>query len=153
MIGMKRLKIITGAMFGVSISEGTIAATAEDCARRLENPVEMIKEAVKRTSVAHFDGTGMRNLGILWWLHTASTQLFTYLMIHKKRGTEAMKDAVERYRDSGRNELSDCYSHKFSQTYELLIKEGMGINPTAPKAAGRRGRTKQSKARLLLKLF
>jgi transposase len=61
-----------------------------------------------------------------------------------------MKDAVGKYRDSDRNELSAYYLQKFSLAYDLLIKEGMSINPSAPKIAGRRGRTKQSPARLLL---
>jgi hypothetical protein len=39
---MKRLKIIMKALFGVSISEGTIAATVVQCARRLEEPVKAI---------------------------------------------------------------------------------------------------------------
>jgi transposase len=211
MIGMKRLKIIMKALFGVSISEGTIAATVEQCAKRLEEPVEAIKEAVKQSGVVHFDETGMRNQGALWWLHTASTALFTYLMIHKRRGNEAMdaigilpdfkgvavhdclksywtylcihalcnahllreltgifentkqewarkmlelllemKETVEKYRQSNKYDLSVYYSQKFSQRYDLLIKEGMRLNPVAAKVVGRRGRTKQSKARLLL---
>jgi transposase len=46
--------------------------------------------------------------------------------------------------------LSLYYTQKFSQAYDLLVKEGMEQNPAAPKVAGKRGRTKQSKARLLL---
>jgi transposase len=42
------------------------------------------------------------------------------------------------------------YTQKFSQAYDLPVKEGMEQNPAAPKVAGKRGRTKQSKARLLL---
>jgi transposase len=61
-----------------------------------------------------------------------------------------MKEAVDKYRQSDRNELSVYYTQKFSQEYGLLIKEGMGQNQAAPKVAGQRGRTKQSKARLLL---
>jgi transposase len=92
MVGMKRLKIIMQSLFEMNISEGTIAATMEQCAKRLEEPVKAIKEAVKRSEVIHFDETGMRNQGVLWWLHTASSALFTYLMIHKKRGNEAMNE-------------------------------------------------------------
>jgi transposase len=211
MVGMKRLKIIMESLFGVRVSEGTIAAAVEQCAKRLEEPVRVIKEAVKRSAVIHCDETGMRNQGALWWLHTASTALFTYLMIHKKRGNEAMdemgilpefkgfavhdclksywtylclhalcnahllreltgifentkqewaqkmiglllemKKAVEKYRQSDKEELSLYYTQKFSQRYDLLVQEGMGQNQAAPKVAGKRGRTKQSKAWLLL---
>jgi transposase len=91
MVGMRRLKTIMESVFGVRVSEGTIAATVERCAARLEKPVEAIKEAVKGAGVVHFDETGMRNQGVLWWLHTASTEWFTYLTIHRKRGKEAME--------------------------------------------------------------
>jgi transposase len=91
MVGMHRLKTIMESVFGVRISEGTIAATVERCAGRLEKPVEAIKAVVKGSGVVHIDETGMRNQGVLWWLHTASTKWFTYLTIHRKRGKEAME--------------------------------------------------------------
>jgi transposase len=92
MLSMNRLKIIMKSIFNVNVSEGTIAATVVNCAKKLEEPVKAIKEAVKKSKVAHFDETGMRNQGVLWWPRTASTALFTYLMIHKKRGNEAMDE-------------------------------------------------------------
>jgi transposase len=49
MVGMKRLKIIIGALFGLRISEGTIASTMGRCAERLGEAVEAIKEAVIRS--------------------------------------------------------------------------------------------------------
>jgi hypothetical protein len=61
-----------------------------------------------------------------------------------------MKDRVEKYRNANKNEPPAYDTEKFSQTYNLLVKEGMRLNHRAPKAPGKRGRAKQSKARLLL---
>jgi transposase len=61
-----------------------------------------------------------------------------------------MKDRVEKYRNSNKKELSAYYTEKYSQTYDLLVKEGMRLNHIAPKVPFTRGRAKQSKARLLL---
>jgi transposase len=93
MVSIGRLKAIMKALFRVSVSEGTIAAAIACCASRLEPTVAAIKTEVKRAPVLHFDEAGMNNQGGLWWLHVASTTLFTYLTIHSKRGTEAMDDA------------------------------------------------------------
>ena len=211
MVGIKRLKIIIAALFGLRISEGTIVSTVGSCAKRLEKAVGEIKGAVIGSEVAHFDETGMRNQGVLWWLHTASTDRFVYLQIHPKRGNEAMdamgilpvfcgvavhdclksywtylclhalcnahllrelvgilentgqgwakcmiellvemKEVVEKYRQGAREELSAYYAEKFSRAYDNLVRAGMRVNRAAAKVPGKRGRTKQSKARLLV---
>ena len=93
MTAINKIKKLLDALLGIEISEGTISNTIQKCGDRLKNAHKTIKEAVLQAQVAHFDETGMRNNGILWWLHTASTKLLTYLTIHKKRGKTAMDAA------------------------------------------------------------
>jgi transposase len=211
MVGIKRLKNIIAGLFGLRISEGTIVSTVDRCAKRLGKAVEEIKGAVTGSAVVHFDETGMRNQGVLWWLHTASTDRFVYLPIHRKRGNEAMeaigilpvfkgvavhdcmksywtypclhalcnahllrelagilentgqgwakrmiallvemKEVVEKYRQGARERLKAYYGEKFSRVYDKLVKAGMRVNRAADNVPGKRGRTKQSKARLLV---
>jgi transposase len=210
MVGLRRIKAILESLFGVRISEGSIAGAVAECGERLTEPVKAIRRAVLRSEVVHFDETGMRNRGVLWWLHTASTKMFT-LTIHRKRGKEGMdaggvlstfagaavhdcwkpywvyqcvhalcnahlireltgvieqtgqgwaermielllemKEAVERYREKGKEELSAYFSGKFTIEYDELVREGLEKNPAAVKEAGKRGKAKQSKARLLV---
>jgi transposase len=211
MVGFRRIQALIGSIFGLGISEGTIARAVEECGRRLMGPVEGIKAAVLGAGVVHFDETGMRNGGLLWWLHTASTKMFTYMRIHRKRGKEGMeaggilpgfkgigvhdcwaaywvygcghalcnahvlreligviertgqewangmiglllemKAAVEKYREKHEERLSAYLGRKFSERYDALVREGKEQNPLAEKEAGKRGKGKQSKERLLL---
>ncbi len=80
-------------LFGCPMSEGTLANIIGECHARLEQPVERIKEQVAQAPVAHFDESGSRVEGKLWWLHAASTANATYYAIHPKRGSEAL-DAI-----------------------------------------------------------
>ena len=76
------------------MSEGTLANIIAACHQRLEDPVARIKEQIAQAEVAHFDETGSRVEGKLWWLHSASTANATYYDIHRKRGSEAF-DAID----------------------------------------------------------
>ncbi len=79
-------------LFSCGLSEGTLDNIINDASQRLENPVEQIKEQLKKTSLAHFDETGISVMAKRHWLHAASTDKLTYYDVHVKRGTEAMDD-------------------------------------------------------------
>ena len=79
--------------FSCPMSEGTLANIISQCDDLAEKPVAQIKERIEQASVAHFDETGSRVEGRLWWLHSASTANATYYDIHRKRGSEAF-DAI-----------------------------------------------------------
>jgi transposase len=61
-----------------------------------------------------------------------------------------MKEAVEKYREKDEERLSAYLGKKYSERYDELVREGMKQNPKAEKEAGKRGKGKQSKERLLL---
>jgi transposase len=77
--------------FACGMSAGTLANIITECEGRLEQPVEQIKKHIEQAAVAHFDETGSRVEGKLWWLHTASTRKATYYDIHPRRGDEAFE--------------------------------------------------------------
>jgi len=78
-------------MMGVSVAEGTLYNSRENCFDALEPIEQEIHQALKYAEVVHFDETGMRVNQCLWWLHVASTNGLTYYVAHSKRGQVAME--------------------------------------------------------------
>jgi len=54
---------------------------------------EIIRKLAGAEPVIGFDETGVRAIGSLHWLHTASTRLLTSFFAHKRRGGVAMDEA------------------------------------------------------------
>jgi transposase len=79
-------------LLGVSVSEGTLFNTLAQCHEQLEPIEAMIQMQVVNAPVAHFDETGLRINGRLWWLHVACTDGLTYYFVHPKRGRTAMEE-------------------------------------------------------------
>jgi len=77
-------------VFGCPMSEGTLCNIIAQSHTLAAAPVEKIKALIEQAAVAHFDETGSRVDGKLWWLHSASTAQATYYDIHRKRGSEAI---------------------------------------------------------------
>jgi len=78
-------------LFGIPLSSGTVAGITARAAGRLGGFLERVREAIAASEVAGFDETGFRVDGRLHWVHCARTGKYTLLMVHPKRGTEAME--------------------------------------------------------------
>ncbi|NJR32302.1 MAG: IS66 family transposase [Chamaesiphon sp. CSU_1_12] len=81
---------ILSDMVGVNVSEGTIFNTRSQCFEQLAVQEHKIKSEIMASAVVHFDETGMRVNGKLWWLHVACTDGLTYYFVHTKRGRDAI---------------------------------------------------------------
>ena len=82
-------------LFGVPPSGGTVAAFVKRHAAdvRASGVIEAIKAGLREAAVAHFDETGFRVQARLQWVHCASTEEWSLLTVHAKRGTAAMDEA------------------------------------------------------------
>ena len=82
---------VLSEVFGFEVSEGTLYNARAQCFEQLAPVEQAIKAGIAAADVVHFDETGLRVNGKLWWLHVASTAALTYYFVHVKRGREAIE--------------------------------------------------------------
>lgn len=73
--------------FGVKVSTGWLAGLLPDAAARLTGFAQTTQDHLKAAPVAHFDETGARVDGKLWWIHVACTNTMTHY--HRAAGRGA----------------------------------------------------------------
>ncbi len=79
-------------VFGIDLSVGSIYNFNQKAFLRLEDWEKYAKEQLRKEKVAHVDETGCNINGKNHWIHTFSSQRWTLLAPHQKRGSEAMDD-------------------------------------------------------------
>lgn len=93
-IPLERTAEIIEDLYEQSISEGTIVEACNQMSQQVEPVIEAAKTELKNTTeTAHFDETGGRINGKLWWFHVVCTAFLTFYAIHPKRGSKAL-DAI-----------------------------------------------------------
>jgi transposase len=127
LIPYQRVSEMFEDLFGRSISQGTLLNTIQTSYRNLESTEAWIKSNILDSHTVHFDETGLYYGGKRFWLHTASTEEFTYYYPHPKRGRAAMEDGgiLPNYRGTAvhdhwepYNSYAECY-HAFCNAHHL----------------------------------
>ena len=103
-------------MYGYALNSATIE-TALERAYELAEPIEaQIVAQLTEADRAHFDETGVRVAGKLYWLHSASTETLTHLFVHEKRGADALNADTSVLKDFSGIAVHDCWSPYFNFT-------------------------------------
>ena len=89
-IPFERLQEFIKDIIGLTISDGLIQSSTQQCSDALKNSLAQIEQGLLESTTIHADETGARCEGKTNWLHSASNQLYTLYFFHPKRGNEAM---------------------------------------------------------------
>jgi transposase len=108
-----KIEQLFGDIYACSFNQSTAISANNACFSALEPIEEQIKNKILASPVAHFDETGMRVEGKLHWFHTASTQLYTYLFVHPKRGKDALNSTQSLIKDFTNRAIHDCWASYF----------------------------------------
>ena len=90
-IPFKKVQGLFSDLYGYELNQSTVVSANAECFEKLEPTEQKIKEQIIGSLAAHADETGLRVGGLLHWLHTVSTEEWTYLFVDKKRGKEALE--------------------------------------------------------------
>lgn len=92
-IPLERVTQITDALFGASISDGTVVLNINLASERLEPFEDELKAGLRQQAVLHADETGTKVNGKLNWFHVACFARGTLYTLHEKRGYAAIEAA------------------------------------------------------------
>ncbi len=79
-------------VFNIDLSVGSIYNFNEKAFYRLEVFEDFAKQKLREEAVGHADETGCNVNGKNLWIHNFSSQMWTLLVPHKKRGSEAIDE-------------------------------------------------------------
>ena len=113
---LEQISQLVEDLYGYDLNSGTILDALERGYAHAA-PLEAATRArLREADVVHFDETGIRVAGRLYWLHTASTRDSTHLFVHKKRGQEALTSATSVLNDFTGIAVHDCWTPYFKFT-------------------------------------
>ena len=118
-VPLERTAEILEDLYDQTVSEGTIVEACNETARQVEPVYQLTKTELTHTKdTGHFDETGSRISGKLWWLHVVCTAFLTYYAVHQKRGSKAL-DAIGIFPVFKGKAMHDNYCSYFQ--YENII--------------------------------
>jgi transposase len=92
-IPLERVGEIFADLYGHRLGDASIVAAGHEVAAQVAPINQQVRaHLIQVAAVVHFDETGTRVAGRLYWLHSASTERLTYYAVHTKRGSQALRE-------------------------------------------------------------
>lgn len=134
LLPLERISQLFGDLTGYRPSEGTLLTHVKRMTQAVRPMVDRIRQYVMHSPVVHADETGIRVAGKVHWIHTASTDQWTFLGAHESRGSKGMNALGVLPQFKGYL-VHDCYASYFKDTYDFrhvlcnahLLRDCQGI--------------------------
>ena len=107
-VSYERLQKLLGQVFGLAISQGTIANIIRRAARKLQPQAEKIRVTIRASPVIGCDETGARVDGHNQWQWVFETPQASYHLIVPTRGSQVIKETLGEAQPQVW--VSDCFS-------------------------------------------
>jgi transposase len=92
LIPFERTQQIFKDLYSIHLSEGTLFLILSQTSKQLKSTENQIKTALINAKSAHFDESGIRVSGTIYWLHVATDGKNIHYSVHDRRGVLAMDD-------------------------------------------------------------
>jgi transposase len=89
---LERTAELLGEVLNAPVSTGWLCLVQAEAAGKLSGFITTLKDQLGQAPVVHADETGTHVGLAKRWVHTLSTNLLTLLVVHPKRGIEALED-------------------------------------------------------------
>jgi transposase len=89
---VERTAELLADLLGTDVSTGWLCQVQAEAAGKLAPFVTELKDRLSHEPVVHADETGTRVRTTKHWMHTLTTRLLTLIVVHPKRGIEALND-------------------------------------------------------------
>lgn len=128
-------------LYGYALNSTTMEETLRRGDALAEAVEAQIKTRLTGEPCVHFDETGIRVAGKLHWLHVASTDRWTHLFVHEKRGKAALDDEASILGNYTGTAVHDCWSsyfpfnqvnHRLCGAHLLRELQGVIEHPSSP---------------------
>jgi transposase len=90
-LSRQRTAMALAELSGIPLSPGTVAAMVKRAAAGLADFTGQVLERLAGAEVVHFDETGFRVAARLHWVHVATSQAWTLIICHARRGLEGIR--------------------------------------------------------------
>ena len=107
-ISDSRISSLMRSMFGITLSASSVVNMVSRCAAKVAPALAKIKDEIINGRICHFDETGARTAGTLYWVHNSSTSNFTYQTISNKRGYDGIEENGV-LKDFSGTAIHDCW--------------------------------------------
>lgn len=137
-VSVNKIHHLLKALLNLPVSTGFICGAVKAYAGTLQPAMESIRAHLQPCDVVNSDETGARVDGRLLWVHNASTDLFTYQYVSRKRGRKGMEEGgfLPGYRGIL---IHDCWkaywafpAEKHGLCLAHILRELQGILDNAP---------------------